>query len=379
MTNYQKPFETATGAKFRAGNRITLLQNGNEIFPAMLEAIRSAQTSIEFVTYVYWRSRVATQFADALCERARAGVTVRVLIDAVGGAIMSTRMVGQLERAGVRVGWFRPIRMGHLRRFNYRTHRKILLIDGRLGFTGGVGIADEWDGDASGPKHWRETHCRVEGPSCLDLFAGFADEWAESTREVLAPPAHAPEEAGHLSILTTPSAIGPRPTPIERLFAAAIAASTTQLWITTAYFVPGPQFIAALCAAAARGVDVRVLTNGPLSNHKSTLYAGRAHYEVLMHAGVKIYEYQRTVLHVKVMTVDHQWATLGSANFDNRSLVLNEELNISVADPTFVAPLDRQFRRDLKDALLITLESRRHRRWHQRLLETTSQAFGDHL
>jgi cardiolipin synthase len=379
MKSYQKPFEAATGARFRAGNSLTVLQNGEEIFPAMLEAIRGASHSIEFVTYVYWHSRVATEFADALCERAKAGVTVRLLIDAVGGAIMSTRTIGQLERAGVHVGWFRPIRFGHLRRFNYRTHRKVLLIDSTVGFTGGVGIADEWAGAASGPKNWRETHLRIAGPACLDLFAGFADEWAESTGEKLPAPSATPEEAGHYSILTTLSAIGQRPTPMERLFAAAITAATERLWITTAYFVPAPEYIAALCSAVARGVDVRVLTNGDRTNHKSTLYAGRATYDVLIHGGVRIYEYQRTVLHSKVLSVDKQFVSLGSANFDNRSLVLNDELNISVADPGLAAALDRRFQRDLKDTLEVTLATRRSRSWREKILEAGSQSISNQL
>ncbi len=380
MTNYQQAFETAAGAKSRPGNSLTVLQNGDEIFPAMLSAIREAKSSIEFVTYVYWRSRIATEFADALCERARAGVQVRLLIDAVGGAIMSTRTVGALEAAGVQVGWFRPMRFGHLRRINYRTHRKILLVDGRIGFTGGVGIADEWNGSAGGPKNWRETHCRLEGPVCLDLAAAFAENWAEATGEHLPVlPGDVVAPAGYLEVLTTPSAIGPRPTPMEGLFTTAIATARERLWITTAYFVPGPKYVAALTAAAARGVDVRVLTNGRLTNHKLTRYAGRATYETLIRGGVAVHEYQRTVLHVKVMTVDGAWATLGSANFDNRSLVLNDELNISVADPHLAQELDRQFLQDLGHSRPITLEAHRARGWHHRLLEATSRAFSQQL
>ncbi len=378
MSKYKQQFETATGRLSRPGNKITVLQNGNEIFPAMMRAINGAQTSIEFTTYVLWRSHIATDIADALCERARAGVSVRLLIDAVGGAIMSTRTFGKLVQAGVKVAWFRPMGVRQLRHLNHRTHRKILLVDGLIGFTGGVGIADQWGGNAQGPDHWRETHCRIEGPACIDLHEGFADNWLEATSERLPPPA-TPPSLGPTEILTTPSTDGPRPTGIERLFGAAIATAQNRLWIATAYFVPRPEQIAALCAAAARGVDVRVLTNGPSTNHKLTRLAGQASYEALIENGVRIYEYQRTVLHVKLITVDSQWATIGSANFDNRSFVLNDELNISIEGADFAALLDKQFMQDLKGSKHISMASWQHRGWRNRMLEAGSRAFSQQL
>jgi cardiolipin synthase len=378
MKNYQTYFETATGQTFRAGNSLTLLLNGEEIFPAMLEAIRSAEHSIEMLTFVYWHSKVASAFAEALIERAKAGVEVRLLIDALGGATMSTRMVGQLNKAGVKMAWFRPFKMPYLRRFNHRTHRKILVVDGRIGFTGGVGIADQWDGGANKPGEWRETHCRIDGPACVDLWKGFADNWTEASGETLPVPEVAPA-AGKTAILTTISTDGPRPTPMETLFDAAIAGASERLWLTTAYFVPNPRLVKTLGEAVVRGVDVRVLTNGKLSNHQFTLHAGRATYGALIEAGVKVYEYQRTLLHVKVLTVDRHWATIGSTNFDNRSLVLNDELNISVVDPDIVARLDRQFLEDLKVSRHIRSVVWHGRSWRQRLLEYTSRAIGGQL
>lgn len=364
--------------QYQAGNTIDLLQNGNEIFPAMLEAIRGARASIEFSTYVYWHSRIAIKMALALCERARAGVTVRLLIDAVGGATMSTRMIGQLERAGVQVAWFRPVRPGHLQKVNHRTHRKILLIDGNIGFTGGVGIADQWDGNAQDKKHWRETHCRVKGPVCADLFAGFASNWLEATGQSLAVvPRSAP--AGSTPALVTASTVGPRPTTMEQLFAKAIVASRQRLWITTAYFIPDSSFVELLIAAAARGVDVRVITNGPSTNHKLTRRAGQATYDTLIEGGVKIYEYQRTVLHVKAMTVDRSWGMLGSANFDNRSLVLNDELNLSFIDPKLVSQLDAQFWLDLNASQHMRMALWQKRPWHHRLLIASSRLLSRQL
>jgi cardiolipin synthase len=340
--------EQATGTPYRPGNQFTVLQNGDQIFPLMLAAINSARTSIEFVTYVYWRSHIASQFADALCERARAGVSVRLLIDAVGGAVMNSRTVWQLERSGVQVAWFRPLRWPYLRRLNNRTHRKILLIDGHTGFTGGVGIADEWTGSAGDPQHWRETHCRIIGPACADLRAGFAENWREATHERLVLADSAPvSPAGPVAVHTTSSTAGPQPTAVELLLHAAIATATRRLWITTAYFVPNAELAERLIAAADRGVDVRVLTNGPRTNHRITRLAGQAAYPALLAAGVHIYEYRPTVLHAKVVTADSTWATIGSTNLDDRSLVLNDELNVSVADPAIAAALDRQFLADL--------------------------------
>ncbi|GAC1372035.1 MAG: phospholipase D-like domain-containing protein [Candidatus Saccharimonadales bacterium] len=371
-------FESVLATPARAGNLVTILQNGDEIFDAMLEAIRDASFSIELVTYVYWHSKIAAQFANALCERARDGVKVRLLIDAFGGAIMSTRMVGQLEAAGVEIAWFRPFSVSYWRRFNHRNHRKILLVDGRVGFTGGVGIADQWTGNASDTRHWRDTHCRITGPACIDLAAAFAENWLEATGDRLAEPS-APESQGSTSIITTASLADVTPTAIATLFETAIAASTDRLWITTAYFVPSPELVAALSAAAARGVDVRILTNGSRSNHKLTLHAGRATYQALILAGVKIYEFQPTVLHVKTMTVDRQWVSIGSANLDNRSLVLNEELNISFDDTDIAAALDLQFLHDLKLARHVRTVYWQRRSWFQRLAELSSRAFSKQL
>jgi cardiolipin synthase len=366
--------EQATGNTSRPGNQLTVLSNGAQIFPAMLDAIKGAKHTIEFATYVYWASEIANQFADALCERAREGVKVRLLIDAVGGAIMNSRTVWQLEQAGVRVAWFRPMRWNSLIHLNNRTHRKILLIDSHTSFTGGVGIADFWTGNADDPRHWRETHCRIDGPACADLLASFAENWREATHEQL-DGRPLPAAAGSTAVLTTSSTAGPRPTKIEQLVSGAIAAASERLWITSAYFVPNHQVSAALIAAAARGVDVRVLTNGPLSNHKVTWHAGRASYQSLLQGGVNIYEYRPTVLHSKVITADASWATIGSTNVDDRSLILNDELNISFGAPKIIEELDRQFLADLERSKQIKARSWRRRAFTGRLAEAGASMF----
>ncbi len=360
---YPSLVEHATGSPFRPGNRLTLLQNGDQIFAAMLEAIKGAQSSINFLTYVFWRSSIANQFADALCERAKAGVQVRLLVDAVGAATMSSRLVWRLERAGVQVGWFRPGHLPSLRKFNNRTHRKILLVDDRIGFTGGVGIADVWLGNAQDGRHWRETHCAILGPACLDLHAGFAENWREATGRPLPPPQPSGPIAGPtIDIHTTVSTAGTsQPTAIQRLLFAVFGAAQTRLWITTAYFVPNQAVIQALARASRRGVDVRILTNGAQTDHWLTVLAGRASYAELMASGVKLYEYQKTMLHAKILTADHAWATIGSTNLDARSLIHNDELNVSVVDPAIVDQLDHQFEVDLQSAHRILPAE-----WHER-------------
>ncbi|HUD11519.1 MAG TPA: phospholipase D-like domain-containing protein [Candidatus Saccharimonadia bacterium] len=371
--------ERATGSKFRAGNQCTVLQNGDEIFPAMLQAIRGAKVSVEFLTYVFWRGSVASEFADALSERARAGVDVRLLLDAAGGATIGARTVWLLERAGVRVEWFRPGRFKYIRQLNHRTHRKILIVDGSVAFTGGVGIADEWRGSAQDKKHWRETHCRIVGPAVIDMHRGFADSWLETTGvrlEIPEPAAHKSDISVHTTISTSGDA---GPTDMERLFMAVIKGARHRLWITTAYFVPSEYYVCALVAAAGKGVDVRILTNGNLSNHKLALLAGRASYSRLLDAGVKIYEYQKTVLHAKVMTADRCYATIGSTNLDDRSLVLNDELNVSVTDTGVVGALDLKFLKDLKESKHIRSTHWYQRGWVNQLAERGSSVFRGQL
>ncbi len=377
-SRYQALTEQATGSSWRGGNTFELLQNGDAIFPAMLDAIRTATESIEFLSYVFWRSDIATEFTRALVERAKAGVKVRVLVDAFGGATMSSRAIWQLERAGVLVGWYHPGRWQYLWLLNNRTHRKLLIVDGRIGFTGGVGIADVWTGNAQDAKHFRETHCRIEGPAVLDLHAGFADNWPDSSASQLGQP-RPPHEVGHVAVHTTISRASVRPSEAQRLFRDVFAHTQSRLWVTSAYFVPSPAIQSDLRAAARRGVDVRVLTNGALSNHRMTTLAGRASYQSLLGAGVKIYEYDRTMHHAKVITADGAWGTIGSVNIDARSLVLNDELNVSVLDHQVVAAMDTQFLTDLDRSTQIKLSAWRKRGQLARVAERSITLFAGQL
>jgi cardiolipin synthase A/B len=375
--DFARMVEALTVAPLRQGNRVTVLRNGCEIFPAMLEAIRAAERTVNFATYVYWTGSIAPEFAAALAERAEAGVEVNVLLDAVGAAKMDPTLVERLERAGATVAWFRPPKWWTLHKLNNRTHRKILVVDGRVGFTGGVGIAEEWTGNCEDPGHWRDTHVRVEGPAARDLLGGFLDNWAEATRCILSGPDHLPDVRGFedgIQVQVTRSTAEKGSTDAEHLFYTAIACASERIWLTTAYFAPRRAFVDALCDAVGRGVDVRVLTNGPHIDRQAVREAGRRTYGRMLECGVRILEYQRTMLHAKILIVDANWATVGSINFDNRSFALNDELNISLRDRAVVAGLEKHFLADIDDAVELDLAAWRSRPTGVRVRELASAA-----
>jgi cardiolipin synthase A/B len=373
--DFARLVEALTIAPLRQGNRVTVLRNGDEIFPAMLEAIQQAKETVNFATYVYWTGSIAPQFADALGERAAAGVEVNVLLDAVGAAKMDHSLIDQLQDAGARVAWFRPPKWYTLHKLNNRTHRKILVVDGRVGFTGGVGIAQEWTGNCQDAEHWRDTHVRVEGPVVRDLLSGFVDNWAEATGCILSGRQHLPDVGGFddgIQAQVTRSTAQKGSTDAEQLFYTAIACARERIWLTTAYFAPRQAFVDALCDAVGRGVDVRVLTNGPHTDKQVVRQAGRRCYEQLLACGGRIFEYQRTMLHAKVLVVDSHWVTVGSVNFDNRSFALNDELNIAFRDPGVVAELEKHFLADLEGTRELNLAAWRARPLAMRARELAS-------
>lgn len=362
--------EALTGAPVTDGNTFTLLRNGR-IFSAMLGAIRSAQRTVDFATYVYWTGDIAEEFVVAIEDRARAGVEVNVLLDAVGAARMDRRLVARMRRAGATVVYFRPPRWNTVRKLDHRTHRKILVVDGRVGFTGGVGIAEEWTGDCQDERHWRDTHVRVEGPAVRGLYAGFQENWSEATRTILAGdhlPALEPQAGGHRAQVTRSSA-SHGTTDAEELVYLVINAARHRLWLASAYFAPRAAFVDALVAAAGRGVDVRLLVNGSRTDKETVRQAGRRSYARMLADGVRIFEYQRTMLHAKIFTVDGAWASVGSINLDNRSFELNDELTLSVFGPEFAGQLDEQFVADVADSTEVTAEGWRRRPLTSRLTE----------
>jgi cardiolipin synthase len=372
-SGFLRAAEALTGAPVSHGNEVELLINGDEIFPCYLGAIRAAERTICLLTYVYWRGDIAHEVADALCEKASAGVECNVLIDAVGGMKLEAEVLERMVEAGVRVRRFRPPKPYAAKRLANRTHRKILVADGRVGLTGGVGIAEEWTGNAEDPDHWRDTHVRVDGPVVRGLFGAFAENWLEATGEVLAGPDYLPElepgdGGGPMMVVRSSAGVGD--SNIEAMYYLAIAAASESLDLTAAYFVPRPAFTEALQDAAERGARVRVLVPGANIDKPPVWLAGRASYDELLEAGVEVYEYQPTMLHAKTLTVDGCWSAVGSANFDNRSFQLNDEATLCVSSSAFAERLTDQFERDLEVS-----ERIQPRRWQSRgPLQRTGEA-----
>jgi len=358
--------EAITSTPISPGNRAQILINGDEIFPAFIETIASAQKSVNLLTYVYWHGEIAREIADAICERAEHGIEVNVLFDAVGSAKMGRELTAQIRDAGANLAIFRPPKPYAIRRLNNRTHRKLCIVDGKIGLIGGVGIADEWTGNAEDPDHWRDTHVRVRGPVVRGLQGAFAENWLEATGDVLVGPKYLPDlepiEGGCQMQLVRSSA-GVGDTNIEALYFLAIACARRNINLTAAYFAPRPAFIEALCDAAGRGVDVRLLVPGTHIDKAFVRKAGRGSYEELLECGVQIWEYCPTMLHAKTLSIDGRWASVGSVNFDNRSFQLQDEATLCVSSESFTDRLDDQFLRDLARSEPIELE-----RWRERSL-----------
>ncbi len=343
--------EAITLAPITYGNEIELFINGDAIFPAMIETMRGAQRSLNFLSYLYWSGEIACEIANALCDRAKAGVEVNVLLDAVGSAKMDRKLVRRMEESGVTFAYFRPPKPYAVRRLNNRTHRKLLIVDGAVGMVGGVGIADQWTGNAQDPDHWRDTHVRVRGPVVRGLQGAFAENWLEATGNVLVGERYLPELEpvngnGAMQVVRSTATVGD--TNIEALYFLAIECARTSLHLTSAYFVPRPAFIKTLTDAAQRGVDVRVLVPGRHTDKEFVRQAGRATYEELLEKGVRIFEFGPTMIHAKTLAIDGVWSSVGSVNFDNRSFQLQDEVTLCVCSRDFAGRLDAQFEHDLE-------------------------------
>ena len=353
----------ATGASFIDGNRVTVLNNGDEFYPAMLDAIRRARRSVTIEAYIYWNGEVGREFAQALAERSRHGVLVKILLDAVGSATIGTDILKTLEDGGCQLAWFHPIHWYTISRFNQRTHRKTLLVDGRVGFTGGAGIGDQWNGHAQDPDHWHDVQVRVEGPGVVPLQTGFVTNWLETTGELVTgedffPPARTAGEVPVQTVMSSP-AIGS--SSVRTLYLLSITCARRSILIANPYFVPDGAAVEALKDARRRGVEVQVMVSGIHNDHWLARHNSVRLYGRLLEAGVSIHEYNTTMLHHKIMVVDGKWATIGTANFDNRSFGLNEESNVSFSDPDTIARLLRIFDDDLPQSTEIKLNAWRRR------------------
>ena len=366
-----------TGVQLHDGNEVELLLNGDGTFPRLWRDIRSARRSVTLRLYFVLPGAVAESLLVVLSERARAGVPVFFLYDAFGSDFRDGYLES-MRAAGIRVAPFRPVRWHAINRAQNRSHARAVVIDGRIGYTGGFGIDDPWLGDGRSPGQWRETNARFTGPAVVQLQAAFAVGWGEATGTLLSGPLLFPPEATAASGARAAGLLHTSPTPgstsAERFLALSIGSAARTLYITNSYFVPDDDLRRFLIAAARRGVDVRVLTAGRHTDIPVARLAGRRGYAPLLEAGVRIYEYQPTMVHAKTLVVDGLWSSVGTMNFDNRSTALNEETNLVVHDAEIGARMDSLFLDDLGRSREIRIEAFRDRPWYDRLLEAGAGA-----
>jgi cardiolipin synthase len=378
---FERCMSQLLGPPLVAGNRIASLLNGDQIFPAMLTAIRSAQQTITFETYIYWSGEIGQEFSDLLAERARAGVKVHVLLDWVGSAKLDREALETMERAGVEVAKYRPLRWYHLSRFNSRTHRKILVVDGKIGFTGGVGIADQWSGNAEDPEHWRDSHFQLEGPAVAHLQAAFLDNWIKTRSSVLNHESYFPELdcAGDTYAQVFKSSPSEGSDSMRLMYLMSITAAQQRILIANSYFVPDDQSVDALVAARQRGVQIEIIVPGPKIDTAITRRASRSRWGRLLQAGVTIYEYQRTMYHCKVMIVDDRWVSVGSTNFDNRSFRLNDEANLNALSYELAAEQAEIFDEDKRRSRQVTYQEWKSRPLREKIVETAAGLLRSHV
>ena len=365
------------GPALVGGNRVHTLLNGEQIFRSMLEAIRSAKTTITFETYIYWSGNVGKAFADALSERARNGVKVHVLLDAVGSQKLDGKSLDEMRSAGVEVETYHPVRWYTLGKLNNRTHRKLLVTDGRIGFTGGVGIADKWDGNAEDPDHWRDTHYRIEGPAVAQMQAAFMDNWTKVTGKVLhtieyfpPTPAVGPQYAQVFQ-----SSIEGGADSMHLMYLLSIAAASQSIYLSMAYFAPDRVALQTIREAVHRGVKVQILLPGPHTDAALVQSASRASWGEILKAGAEIYLYQPTMFHCKVLVVDGLWTSVGSTNFDSRSFRLNDEANLNIYDAEVAAHQIAVFDEDLRQARRVSYEEWQARPWTEKLGDRVAALF----
>ncbi|WP_460711006.1 phospholipase D-like domain-containing protein [Lysobacter terrae] len=369
---FRREMGVMLGPAIVPGNHVVDLENGAEIFPAMLAAIRGAKKTITFETYIYWEGRVGQDFADALSDRARAGVTVNVTIDWVGSITMDEHQLQQMQDAGVHVERYRPLHWYNLARLNNRTHRKLLVVDGAVAFTGGVGIGDPWLGHAQDPEHWRDMHFRIEGPAVAQFQSAFNDNWIKTTGVVLngadyfPPLARAGEMDAHLFI-SSPSGGSES---MHLMYLMAIAASERTIDLQAAYFIPDELVTKALIAARHRGVRIRVIVPGKNTDSDAARFASKSGWGPLLLAGLEIHEYEPTMFHNKMLIVDGLLVSVGSTNFDLRSFRLNDEASLNVYDAAFAARMTKVFEHDLLFTHRYTYQTWKKRPLKEKLFET---------
>ena len=376
QASFYPTIEAHTDAPIVGGNRIDILLNGDGTFPIMLREIRSAKSTITFSQYLVEDGSITHELAEAFAERCRKGVIVDILLDSHGSAKAPADIIKTMKDAGCRVEHFRRVKAEgiifpwKLLKYNYRSHRRILVIDGRVGFTGGYGISEAWTGNGRTPKHWRDTNARIEGPAVQSLQAAFAEDWLEATGAAIGGDAYFPrlEARGDVPAQIVKSSPTNGSFQCYMLFLLTISSAKKSIVITNPYFMPDDVMTEALVKTTARGVRVVILLPGKIDS-EITRTSSRSHYGPLLRGGIEIYEYQAGLLHAKTMSIDGQWATIGSTNFDNRSFALNQELNLTIYDRALAARLEDIFREDLKHAKQISYDEWKSRNLYERLVE----------
>ena len=379
-TRYRRALEAALGIPFVNGNRVQVLQNGDAIFPAMLAAIRGAGQRIDFLTFIYWQGDIASEFAEALSEKAQQGVRVRVLLDAYGARRIGKALQDRMAHSGVELRWFRPLGTWRIWRSDKRTHRKILVVDGRVGFTGGVGIADQWTGDARNPKEWRDTHMSLEGPAIRGLSAAFLDNWNAAGDWDWHEPASLAEALDGgvpVQVVRASSTVGWSDT--ATLLRSLVSVARERLLLVTPYFVPDGLLETLLAEAVDRGVDVRLMLPGPHCDQQVSRFAGHTSIAPLLRAGVKIWLYQKTNLHAKLVMVDGTLSCIGSANLNHRSMGKDEECCAVVLSHEITRQLENRFIEDCAESETLELDRWEKRSAWVRLRERAARLFVEQL
>jgi cardiolipin synthase len=378
---FRRSMGVLLGPPIVEGNKVDVLLNGDQIFPAMLQAIRAAERTITFETYIYWSETIGKEFSEALIERARAGVKVHVMLDFIGSIKMEQASMDAMKAAGVQLQRYHKPAWWKLTRLNNRTHRKLLIIDGKIGFTGGVGIADKWRGAAQDTHHWRDTHFRIEGPVVGQIQAVFTDNWTKATGVVLDGDAYFPAlkaEGDRAAQMFSSSPTGGSES-MHLMYLMAITAARRTIQLSSAYFVPDALTVKALAAAARRGVAVQIITPGTDIDSEVVRAASRERWGDLLEAGVKIAEYQPTMYHVKALVVDNLLVSVGSTNFDNRSFSLNDEANLNVLDRVFARSQVDVFNDDWRRARPVTLQMWEARPWSAKMMGKLASLVGAQL
>jgi cardiolipin synthase A/B len=368
---FEREMGSLLGPAILPGNQITALQNGDAIFPAMLKAIRAAKYTINFETYIYWSGKTGTEFAKALIERVRAGVKVHLMLDWLGSEKMEPQLLSEMRDAGVEIERYHALHWYSLGKLNNRTHRKVLIIDGKIGFTGGVGIADEWAGHAQDPDHWRDMHFQIEGPVVAQFQAAFLDNWIKTTRRVLNGETYFPalHSTGELKMQMFMSSPAGGSESMRLMYLMAITAAEQSIDIEAAYFIPDELMSRELIKARSRGVRIRILLPDKHIDSETVRIATKRVWGPLLKSGVEIHEYDPTMLHCKMLIFDHYMVSVGSTNFDMRSFELNDEASLNVYDSGFANRMTDVFEEDLKSSTSYDFDRWRQRPWLEKVAE----------